>query len=157
MKRCCTCAVEKPLEDFHRKSDMTDGRQALCKECIAQYKRDWRAKNRDHVRAVDRAYYARTVDHQRNRLRLKNHVRKARLRANGVFVVTIRDLNALMRQSCAASHLSPCDGEKQVDHIVPIARGGQHSIGNLQVLCAHHNSAKRDRLWVEYRSAVQHA
>ena len=32
-KICCLCKTEKPLEDFYRKKERRDGRQAYCKSC----------------------------------------------------------------------------------------------------------------------------
>lgn len=34
----------------------------------------------------------------------------------------------------------------QVDHIVPVARGGRGTIGNLRLLCAYHNRLEAERL-----------
>ena len=34
----------------------------------------------------------------------------------------------------------------QYDHIIPFARGGKHTVDNLQLLCANCNSLKSDRI-----------
>lgn len=34
----------------------------------------------------------------------------------------------------------------QVDHVVPVERGGRNERSNLQTLCRRHNAAKRDRI-----------
>ncbi len=39
-----------------------------------------------------------------------------------------------------------CPSGYQVDHIIPIAKGGQHIISNLQYLTAKENRTKKDRL-----------
>ena len=39
-KRCSVCKKEKPLEDFHRKSNnLSDGRQGHCKKCHSSWRR----------------------------------------------------------------------------------------------------------------------
>ncbi len=40
--------------------------------------------------------------------------------------------------------------DAQLDHIVPIARGGSHDISNLRWVCPEANLAKRDLLDEEY-------
>lgn len=42
------------------------------------------------------------------------------------------------------------------DHLIPIARGGRHAIGNLVAACQPCNSAKRDLLPVEFRTGRSH-
>ncbi len=57
MKTCTKCEVEKPLEDFHKKTANADGRRAACKECVhADYAVRYR---RDRVKILERAkvYY----------------------------------------------------------------------------------------------------
>ena len=36
----------------------------------------------------------------------------------------------------------------EIDHVVPLSRGGSDDLGNLQWLCDHHNSKKRDKVLV---------
>jgi len=86
------------------------------------------------------------------------HRRRARLEGNGVYAVTEKDMRRLLLQPCAHSHLSPCNGDMHVDHVIPVSRGGSHGIGNLQTLCQRHNTSKKARLEVEVRcSAVSRA
>ena len=53
-------------------------------------------------------------------------------------------------------YASPCSfcGVKEkitMDHIIPISRSGNHSIGNLQPLCRKCNSSKKTRFISEYK------
>lgn len=65
--------------------------------------------------------------------------------------VTERDLHRLLvrQRGCCAY----CDAPEPttLDHVVPLARGGRHSIGNLVWACAPCNKSKGARLAVEYR------
>ncbi len=44
----------------------------------------------------------------------------------------------------------PSKDKLEIDHIVPISRGGENKIGNLQTLCKSCNSRKRDN-FIDYR------
>jgi hypothetical protein len=47
-KRCCTCGVIKPLEEFNRLTKAKDGRQPACREC----NRRWHAENKERHNAL---------------------------------------------------------------------------------------------------------
>jgi len=52
-KLCHSCGTVKGLEDFSKASSRSDGRQATCKVCVAQYHADHKAESR----AYKAAYY----------------------------------------------------------------------------------------------------
>ena len=96
------------------------------------YKRIWRKENADAFARQNRLDAAR---------------RRARRRGNGAYVISIKDLQRLMSQCCVACG----DPGQHVDHIIPVSRGGQHSIGNLQMLCASCNLSKHNKTMSEWR------
>lgn len=54
MKTCKRCKEVKPLSDFGKDRGQNDGLAIWCKECSAAYQREWRQKNLEHARAIDR-------------------------------------------------------------------------------------------------------
>ena len=97
------------------------------------YKQAWKAANPERVRMQGLADNAR---------------RRARKAGNGVFEITAKDIRRLLAQRCAE-----CNGPgEHVDHVIPVSRGGWHSIGNLQMLCAPCNHNKHNKLTVEWRA-----
>jgi len=45
-------------------------------------------------------------------------------------------------------------GQRHVDHIVPLSRGGQHSVRNLEIACAECNLRKHTKTPAEFRAAL---
>jgi 5-methylcytosine-specific restriction endonuclease McrA len=52
---------------------------------------------------------------------------------------------------CAYCNERP-EGALSMDHVVPVSRGGSHSIGNIVPACLSCNSSKKDRLLIEWRA-----
>jgi 5-methylcytosine-specific restriction endonuclease McrA len=65
--------------------------------------------------------------------------RRSRLEANGIFKITKREILALRNQTCFYCKMNQGN---TVDHVIPLARGGTHSIGNLVSACQPCNSSK---------------
>jgi 5-methylcytosine-specific restriction endonuclease McrA len=60
----------------------------------------------------------------------------------------IRRLRARYHGKCAyCAERDACD----IDHLIPIYRGGRHAIGNLVPACAACNKSKTDKLVIEWR------
>jgi 5-methylcytosine-specific restriction endonuclease McrA len=138
------------------------------------HNQEWRKRNVEKVREAGRRQYAENIEHRRavknawklqnpeaiksalERYRLnhlpkmaeKSHKRRAKLRGNGVFQVTEKELIRLYASPCAY-----CGTMENVtiDHIIPVARGGRHSIGNLQPLCLSCNSSKNAKTMAEWK------
>lgn len=53
MKTCTNCQQEKPLDDYYKEKRVADGRQAQCKECMQQRRREYRKANP----SADKLYY----------------------------------------------------------------------------------------------------
>lgn len=47
-RRCGRCGLTKSLDEFSNRSRDTGQRQVWCRACMAEYKRDWYVRNRDH-------------------------------------------------------------------------------------------------------------
>lgn len=138
------------------------------------HNQSWRKRNVEKVREAGRRQYAANIEHRRaiknawklqnpeaiksalERYRLnhlpkmaeKSHKRRAKLRGNGVFQVTEKELIRLYASPCA--HCGTMENVT-IDHIIPVARGGRHSIGNLQPLCLSCNSSKNAKTMAEWK------
>lgn len=132
--------------------------------------REWQAENRARKRAYDQQYReqnaSRLLAAQRERSReyhrlhpelavYRAHARRSRKAANGVYVVTSRDYNRLLAAygNCCAYCQGAFDPANPLewDHVVPISRGGVHSVGNIVPSCRRCNRAKSKRFVSEWR------
>lgn len=178
-KTCTACGASKPLDDFYFQGGRPVARCKVCtRERVRTHyaatrprqveaKRTYRQENRDAInqrrRGRDRTeesarYRERHREQIRERQRadrsghaLRQARRRARMRANGTFNVSVREVARMVaryRGLCAACGERPW---AHLDHIIPIARGGRHSIGNLWPLCGPCNQAKYVRLIIEWR------
>jgi 5-methylcytosine-specific restriction endonuclease McrA len=135
-----------------------------------EQKRLWRRAGNPEARAADREATARWS--AANQGRRRAHVRKWR-RANPAKVATFNAGRRALRRgaavgrpketlavyalakssapvSCAYCGKQTGRGERHVDHLVPLSRGGAHSAENLCVCCAACNLAKGTRTDTEF-------
>lgn len=107
-------------------------------------KNAWREANVEKIKAIQRTHRLNNLE----KFAEKQHIRRAKMRLNGVYQVSAKELVKLYSSPCIA-----CGTTEQVtiDHIIPIARGGRHSIGNLQPLCLTCNSSKNARTMAEWK------
>jgi len=102
----------------------------------------------DNARTGRKRYYENNKDYFREAGRKNVARRRARKAGSTVYWISEKDMRRLLANSCVA-----CSGSGQhIDHIIPISRGGQHSIGNLQMLCAWCNMSKKDKVMTEWRA-----
>ena len=162
-KTCSKCGETKPLEYFSRKKTGKFGRDSRCKVCVNaltavwqranaesknSYNRAWRASNPDKSAQHTRNYRERNPQKTSEFVRASTSRRRARRNAVETLVILPKEMRRLTESSCAFC------GETQnthVDHIIPIAKGGRHSVGNLQTLCSFCNVSKKDKLYADWR------
>lgn len=143
--RCSDCLSVKSETDFYRRPT-PDGRDAACKPCRRRYQRPvterWR---QEHPESQDQ-----WRRNNPDKVAVLSAKRQARRRKNDVRLVTLRDWERLCRRY---DHCCAYCGEKRPltqDHVIPVSRGGRHSIGNLLPACKPCNSSKNARLLAEW-------
>lgn len=90
--------------------------------------KEWRIKNPDKV-----------VE--------QNNRRRQRVYKNGLFAVSAKEVRKLMSRPCFYCAAS----SQHLDHVVPVSRGGRHSIGNLVPSCQKCNQSKANKFITEWQ------
>lgn len=137
MKICKTCGEEKELTEYYKTGRTYKGKQYYkndCKECVYQrYKENTMQWERDNPEGH----------------RLRESKRRARKRDATVGKIVFEDI--LIRDG-AVCHICtlhvPLD-EIVLDHVIPLARGGEHSQDNLKVSHRSCNARKHTKLMDE--------
>ena len=163
MKTCSKCGESKPLEDYEKRTKSKDGRRGQCKECArprkralereryqerASYITEWHEKNRDRRKECARIVYANNPGKSRNKINTRRSLRSN----NGIKTVSAQEIAQIIAMPCTACN--EC-GPSEVDHIVPLSRGGAHRIGNLMPLCRKCNCSKSNMLYIEWKYSAR--
>jgi 5-methylcytosine-specific restriction endonuclease McrA len=175
-KYCARCDQTLPTENFAKNKARYDGLQGMCRSCDRAKRIDWEKRNPKKARErIDRyrfsahgkAKNSETAARRYQQAKLNgtlkpkkiNHFlhaqtqlrRRARLAKNGVYNIIPKDLRRLKNSPCFYC------GQKAdtLDHIVPVVKGGTHSIGNLVSACRSCNSRKHDRFLVVFKSRIE--
>lgn len=165
-KVCTKCGIEKELEGFYRDKRGKFGRESKCKECRAEYYRKWWEENREAQLEYKRKWREENPEHRRKYHEENPHVsreaarrRRSRKRENGVEFYRdedIYDRDNWICQLCGkpidpnAEHRNE-DGSlnlwyKNIDHIIPISKGGADAPHNVQASHFRCNVSKSNRI-----------
>lgn len=112
-----------------------------CAECSIELPRTANARRRFCSR---RCINARSLRDKRGMRLAANRRRRAQIRASASPGVTERDWRRLVHRYSSRCAYCRCSAPITMDHVVPISRGGRHSIGNVIPACFPCNAAKRD-------------
>lgn len=118
------------------------------KETVANLKKEWRENNYDKYKAQKQNWRKNNTD----RAKLYSAKRRALKKANSIYLVTKNDIQKISKLSCIY-----CGGKfEHIDHVIPLSRGGSHSIGNLAPSCAGCNISKGSKLISEWKYQVRY-
>lgn len=125
--RCSKCGNEK-----------NRARHVADREKSRAQSRAWRAKNREYCLAKSREYQQ--SDHGKAVKAYHQRLRKARMRSGQKDNEAIRAIYLQAKeeqrliQPCPVFALPELGYQLQVDHIIPLAKGGGHVAENLQII-----------------------
>jgi 5-methylcytosine-specific restriction endonuclease McrA len=135
---------------LHRTSEGHKGSTAVYRASIPQYRWDDEAHQLIHF-VLDQAPEPSNVVS----LRVPNRLVWKRINGGGALAISTRDW---YRMLLAYRHCCAYCGARtklQVEHVIPLSRGGRHSIGNVVPACGPCNMSKSDRLLVEWKLNIR--
>lgn len=128
-----------------------------CKTKASDQRRvvDGRARERDAARYQRegehrRAYARRYLEEHPEEMRLVRERRKGRIRETACRFTTA-DWRAVLRHYRHRCAYCGAGGTLQREHVIPLARGGRHAVGNIVPACPTCNYSKGKKTLMEWR------
>lgn len=134
---CIPCEKQRRKEYYKKNSEHIKAKAA-----------QWKKDNPEKIKEIRKANRKKNLNKIRLRSKNKEGRRRSRKRNNGEFLILNKELRKIYSSACVI-----CASTENIaaDHIIPIARGGRHSIGNLQPLCNKCNSSKGKKFMSEWK------
>lgn len=174
MRICSACGVKKRPEEFSSRQSKCKACQKeyhrawylANKARVSARRLEWSRNNRERQRAISLRWARKHPDKnsrwshenpdkrravarewaRRNLEKVEDHTRNRRARIRNAFVerVEIAVVRERDKGLCGICGAPVSRGEESLDHIVPLARGGEHSYRNVQLAHLSCNKRKND-------------
>jgi hypothetical protein len=180
-RTCTKCQQRLSLSKFHKDKSATGGYRATCKKCRINHVKKWYGKNKE--RQSEREKQRRLKNHEKytekekiryakdrdKRILLATehaHLRKARKKKT----VTERGISKLSLRKKLGSKCYYCGKEMDfstakgkkwtrdmatIEHLIPLAKGGQHTFANTVLACRFCNISKNAKSEKEFRQEMK--
>lgn len=181
-RTCSECEQRLPIKDFHKDKNATDGYRSKCKKCRIKLVKKWylnnrqRQANREKIRRQsNKEKYTekealRYIKDREKRIALAtehSHLRKARRKKTKIE----RGISKLALKKKFGTKCYYCGKEMDfsvgkdrkfnrdmatIEHLIPLARGGEHTFENTVLACRHCNiskNAKSEEEFEEYKKS----
>ena len=147
-KVCIKCHNVKPTNDFHRRyKDNDNHRLNICKKCMLLYLKVYKTKTRDNPSKS--WYWCSRASSLNSRNKRKNCLKGKRIGG------------AELRRKFKDKHECWLCGkplfivDAWLDHTIPISRGGEHNISNIEMFCRPCNELKNTFLLDELLTHIR--
>jgi 5-methylcytosine-specific restriction endonuclease McrA len=141
-KYCRPCNTVKPTSEFFNSKSRSDGLADECKECRKKASMQWKLKNPERDAELRREQQKRAKSwlkpNGRDYVRMRRVSRHTLgLKANRVLFSDVVARDKWVCKICGKpvdkSLAYPDPFSPSLDHVVPVSKGGSHTLGNLQL------------------------
>lgn len=151
--KCRKCNETKPIEDFVKDATRSTGHHPYCRTCQNKIKNNkkalsralkWQKENKDKRVIIRKRWY----DNNPELVRIYKAERRLRECNLSDGTISKESLSNLPKDNCSiCGDLLDWSSKNSVhlDHIKPLIKGGEHSIGNVQWTCSTCNLEKGGR------------
>ena len=177
MKRCSKCMKLKPKSEFFTdKHHTSDGLRSDCKACSYAIRKEWAKRNRQKIKAKSKRYREKHAEQIKEKWKTKyrsisssvvervkrwyaKHPEKQSAKNRNRHVatrggrgkITAAEWQGVLDRYGRKCLYPGCERtDITMDHVIPLALGGAHSVDNVQPLCSSHNSSKSKKI-ADYR------
>ena len=162
MKVCKACNQAKPDALFALSNKTKSGLSNRCRSCESIRNKEFYRKQKDKILEVNKKYregnYERRLEIERaSRAKNKQKNRPSKNARQGIrnrtlaqspYLILDKELRKIYNSPC---FMCGCKENQSLDHIIPISRGGSHSVGNIMTLCKNCNASKHARTITEWK------
>lgn len=163
-KKCLSCEQIKPISSYRQSQFNKSIYSNYCKECQKQMHKNWYENNKQKALDYTRKYRDAHREYIRDRSKRYNHQHPWAVRASAsnrrariinatdgsITPQNIQKLYLAQNGLCAYCGCDLQQASKHLDHIVPLARGGDNTINNVQWTCPYcnmHKNMKTNEEW----------
>jgi 5-methylcytosine-specific restriction endonuclease McrA len=162
LKVCSTCKKAQPTKEYSACNKVKSGLNARCKTCEKirhkkdyesnkdynlEWARKYREENYERRREVEKKSHAKNKEKHRPAHNARQSVRNKILNEKK-YLILDKELHKIYNSPCFNCGSME---NQSLDHIIPVSRGGNHSIGNVMTLCLKCNMSKHARTITEWK------
>lgn len=175
-RTCSQCEVRLPISEFHKDKMGTGGRRAKCKNCHTGNSKDWYEANKVRQAGREKKRRLSNVEKyaEKEALRyIKDREKRIGLATEHSHRRKARKLKTVIEKGISKNALKKkfgtkcyyCDKEMDfsvgvgrkfnkdmatIEHLIPLARGGEHTWENTVLACRHCNISKNSKTIAEF-------
>lgn len=151
-KRCSSCKFIHSADAFGKNRRSPSGLASRCKNCTKMFNAIYYENNGDEMRAWASAYAPvwRAQNPEQARYKIRNYQHRKRSQGGGVLR---EEWLQLLKKYCNQCLRCGTMERIEMDHIVPLSKGGKHEIANIQPLCRYCNATKGAKT-IDYRGVL---